>query len=38
MVTSQRCCIARKVMGKEVTTGGRFDFFMDSAIIALAIH
>ena len=24
--TSHRCCIMRKVVHKDVTTGGRFDF------------
>ena len=27
---SHRCCIMRKVIHKEVTTGGRFNFFLDS--------
>ena len=27
--TSHRGCIMRKVIGKEVTVGGRFDFFLD---------
>ena len=25
--TSHRCCLMRKVIKKEVTAGGRFDFF-----------
>ena len=29
--TSHRGCILRKVVSKEVTAGGRFDFFLDSA-------
>ena len=29
--TSHRGCIMRKVVSKEVTAGGRFDFFLDSA-------
>ena len=28
--TSHRDCIMRKVVGKEVIAGGRFDFFLDS--------
>ena len=28
--TVHRGCIMRKVVGKEVTAGGRFDFFLDS--------
>ena len=28
--TSNRCCIVRMVIRKEVTTGGRFNFFLDS--------
>ena len=28
--TSDRCCIRRKVIHKEVTAGGRFDLFLDS--------
>ena len=24
-----RCCLARKVISKEVTAGGRLDFFLD---------
>ena len=30
--TSHRGCILRKVVSKEVTAGGRFDFFLDSVI------
>ena len=30
--TSYRCCIMRKVISKEVATGGRFHFFLDSAL------
>ena len=30
--TSYRCCIMRKVISKEVATGGRFRFFLDSEI------
>ena len=30
MGTSNRGCILRKVVSKEVTAGGRFDFFLDS--------
>ena len=30
--TSHRGCIMRKVESKEVTAGGRFDFFLDSGI------
>ena len=29
--TSHRGCIMRKVVSKEFTAGGRFDFFLDSA-------
>ena len=29
--TSHQGCIMRKVVSKEVTAGGRFDFFLDSA-------
>ena len=32
MGTSHRGCIMRKVVGKEVTAGGRFDFLLDSAL------
>ena len=28
--TSNRGCIMRKVVSKEVTAGGRFDFVLDS--------
>ena len=28
--TSHRGCILRKAVSKEVTAGGRFDFFLDS--------
>ena len=28
--TSHRGCIMRKVVSKEITAGGRFDFFLDS--------
>ena len=28
--TSHQSCIMRKVIHKEVTAGGRFDFFLDS--------
>ena len=28
--TSHRCCIMRKVISKEVATGGRLHFFLDS--------
>ena len=28
--TSPRCCIMRRAIHKEVTAGGRFDFFLDS--------
>ena len=27
---SYQCCIVRKVIRKESTAGGRFDFFLDS--------
>ena len=30
--TSHRGCIMRKAVSKEVTAGGRFDFFLDSGI------
>ena len=30
--TSHRCCTMRKVRSKEVTAGGRFDFYLDSII------
>ena len=36
--TSHRCCIMRKVIHKEVTAGGRFDFFLDSAIKCTTIQ
>ena len=29
--TSHRGCMMRKVVSKEFTAGGRFDFFLDSA-------
>ena len=29
--TSYQGCIMRKVISKEVTAGGRFDLFLDSA-------
>ena len=31
--TSHRGCIMRKVISKEVTAGGRFDFLLDSVSI-----
>ena len=31
METSHQGCIMRKVISKEVTAGGRFDLFLDSA-------
>ena len=30
--TSQRCCIMRKVIHKEGTARGRFDYILDSAV------
>ena len=30
--TSRRGCIMRKVVSKQVTAGGRFDFFLDSKL------
>ena len=30
--TSNRGCIMRKVISKEVTARGRFDFFLDSVV------
>ena len=30
--TSRQCCVLRKVICKEVTAGGRFNFFLDSAL------
>jgi len=34
--TSRRCCIMRKVIHKEVTVGGRLDFFLDSVSILVS--
>ena len=33
--TSHRGCIMRKVVSKEVTAGGGFDFFLDSGFITV---
>ena len=30
--TSDRCCLMRKVICKNVTAGGRYDFFLDFAL------
>ena len=31
-------CILRKAISKDVTAGGRFDFFLDSAVHLLFLH
>ena len=31
--TSHRCCIMRRVIHKEITAGGKFDFFLDSGLL-----
>ena len=33
--TSYRCCIMRKVIGKEMATGGRLHSFLDSVLSLL---
>ena len=33
--TSHRGCTMRKIIGKEVTAGGRFDLFLDSGSMRL---
>ena len=35
--TSYRCCIMRKVIHKEVTARGGFDFFVDSGLTPLIL-
>ena len=35
MLSSHQCCVMREVICKEITTGGRFDSFLDSDTVVL---